>query len=748
MIIHLRDVDGTEVAEYNTIKDALQYEAEGLKKPILAWEDRTKVCCLDVDDVLLDTEQIVTLFNLIKPAPVAAWISHSGAGLHLIYEEVEPLKADELAGLAILWLRNKLVELNTFELLHHTFFPPGEIFTFEKVTDISSLASFMEDKVVDEILIEEWLSKHDMKIGGRYDHKCCVIDPTQPASRDPVIVYPEGIYCFACQGRTGKGFRYFSQLCGQVVPRDLTRMIQNKTHWEHAKYVMRELTELNDNINEVIYRASLVYKHGVNVRDCNVFYPRRNIIRIGRWWATEMGESYNNNINGLLASLPTCTFISDKGVIKTNKGTLTRLGQTTDITELGYPSLNVIRGCKVYGQFLKYNSKEYKIVLPNGILSKEDYTQYRPKYLPKQERDESWAWDVLEKPFPNLNRKAIKLLIAARGTAEGQIGLPSFIYISGPTSSAKTSSVLIAAAILGDVTTSVIWSNDMERVRQGILEGKEKGWYVTFNEICKQAKKNGVSFRQAMDDCLNLTPESVSHKLYVGPVPLGILPVCVWTDTEIPKEIRDSSQLARRIIHIHMPNKVDWKQALTDLGIFQIERLRVSGSDYAKACDIILSETIDEFFMYPQDLESIAQKLGFYTLEAEGSDETEDVLCKFFRTICDSPCTISGSDANRWSGRGWKIMQIGESTDLGDIWGSLCDTDSSKSSRRCSEANWPKIIGQPGPIEFECQHHGQKIVVRFIKRTTRKDYLVNEEIVKCQENGVTNKSTNGELIKE
>jgi hypothetical protein len=302
------------------------------------------------------------------------------------------------------------------------------------------------------------------------------------------------------------------------------------------------------------------------------------------------------------------------------------------------------------------------------------------------------------------------------------------IFISGPTSSAKTSSVLIAAAICGDTNHSVVWSSGSQRVRQALQEAKSAGSFVTFNEINKEGKAAGRSIVQAMQFILNLTPDSLSHKLYVGPVRLGHpLPVCVWTDTEMPESLAKDAQLARRLIHIYLGRRIEWTLPMRNRGLSKIGDLRFLDPAVSHACDIILSSVIDAHFRTTSTFEEIARSLGFAPLEDRPEAlEVRETQVEFFDAVCAAP-PISGPDASRWKGRGWKLIRQERDTTLNHLWEQLCDEGYS-SSERCNEQDWASLLGVDGPILFESRAHGLTVAVRFIRRLNRTVYEVNEEL--------------------
>jgi hypothetical protein len=154
----------------------------------------------------------------------------------------------------------------------------------------------------------------------------------------------------------------------------------------------------------------------------------------------------------------------------------------------------------------------------------------------------------------------------------------------------------------------------------------------------KRAKRGKISPTELMNFVLNLTKDSLSHKLYVGPVPLGRMPVCVFTDTVIPDELFRDAQISRRIVRIHMPGKVDWECTFKERGVMQPNELRIAHPEYADACNVIASSVIDEFFREPLTFFEIAEKLGFDTLaNSSTAGDGRELLSDFFKIVCNAP---------------------------------------------------------------------------------------------------------------
>lgn len=736
MLFTLTDIDATKTIQLNSFEEVLKHDVSEYQRASVKWDDITDCCALDIDHAP-DHVDLHVLTRLIQPVPKWAWVTRSNRGLRAIYHRDVNYDADEIAAMAIWYLSRKIPELKC-EFLHKTFHPMDSSVVankFQLVEDdfIQKLIGRHGKDQLNEEQINTFLEERGMQIGGRYPHSYCPFDPARHGERNPVHATDSGIYCYLCTGRGGShAFRSYVGLLGaEGPPSDFRRLVKSRTHWEHAKYILRELTQLSDNVNERLYSSSLAFTHGEGGRDAGIFTEQRNCIRVGDWWATENGEVYNKEIKSLLACLPSVRYTDEKGKTQTDEAGLTKLSQTVNTTELGYPSLDVIRGIRLYGHNLSYSERNYTLVTQIGILRKEENVNFRPQYRASSQSNECEAlrnaWGHLERVFPGINRNALYLCLSARGTAEGRIGLPSFIYLSGPSGSGKTSIIKIAAAMLGDFHTEHVWTNSVERVRQGVLHGKQNGMFVSFDEICKNARKAKVDFTVAMDDALNLTPDSTSHQMYIGPVRLGALPAIFWTDTDVPNELRDSVQLGRRIIHCRLSERMDWESSLYESGVDQIERLRIAGLEFAEACDTIISEVIDRFFTVKKDLKTIAKELGYSALIDEVTDETVETLKEFYLAVCQRPM-LEGSDAKRWRGEGWKLIELSVPGGIMDLWEALQDSDNPKTSRRCSEANWPVILRVSAPVEFELQSHGSKLAVRFVKRT-KEGQWINEKII-------------------
>jgi hypothetical protein len=587
-------------------------------------------------------------------------------------------------------------------------------------------------------VVQDWLHERGLFAGGRYQHDRCPICPDEPSHGDPVFIADHGIYCHHCAahgahvGGHRPGFVPYATLLNPGFSPVLHSLVRNRTHWAHAQIVLAAKYGFTGEIARHAYRAllKLEYNHDPTVH--RVFTAGKDLIRQpGRWTTVDGDATYKvQYLAHVLGALPACQFPDGQP----NPEKIDRFRQQTDLTELGYPPITLIRGCRIYSHHMDFDDpNRITTVAPNALLRPESMAAFRPRYVrPDQRMDLPDAWRVYERYFPGLVRNFLLLQIAAKGVSEGAVGLPPLILVTGPSGAAKSATVTLAAATCGDNSTEVIWSTNQERFRQAIKAGIDAGSFVSVHEILKDALRAGLTPVEALDPILTLTPTSTSHVLYVGPVALGRLPAFTLTDTYCPQEVRDDVQLARRLIYVRLPSRVDWETPLTTrAGGKGIEAFRTFGPEEAEAANAVLSHVIDTYFQHPMTLRAIAAHLGFTTLEdSQDFDDPRELLRRFFELVCNAPDRLNEADQRRWRGRGWKKIQRQDETELADLWRQLADGEGEEytRSRRCRETDWGGLLGHNGlPITFEVSHSSHATVAVRFRLGNHTSYRVNEE---------------------
>ena len=700
--------------------EALAMSALPVLEPLIYWEGTDQLCALDIDlhsipdhAKRFSEQDLSTRFAYLAPQPAYIWVTH-GRGLRLIYFAQGGYTADALAAVAAVRIQ-QLAPQVTVELKSQTRHPAypntvgGRCGPVEKriqTTECEVIKSWSEmNGSVSAEHIEHWLEERGYTIGERYEHDRCPVDPRTPSHGTPVLVSATGIMCFGChghgvsRGRNAPGWFPFESLLGDSSQSAVSTCVENFTHWEHAKFILGAHHKLSASVLRGAYAALLQARHGADPRIAAVFGSGSNLLRYHKRWGTLAGETYKDtNIAAILAKLPSCQFLDPiTNKPKVDEERVARMLQTMSLERYGYPHVHPVWGLPIYSQY-QQPRYPYEITIFKG-------PGQAPRYLTKSQRiSEEDAWLRLQNAFPGVNRAAIELLIAAKGCSEADGTWPPFIFIYGPTKSSKSTSVLLAAAIAGDSVHSVPCISDDQRIRAAISETKERGTYCVFNEAVKDSIRSRRGSKiEAMEFALGLTADSVSHKLYVGPVEMGYLPVLIWTDTEIPQELKQHAQLARRFIGVLMPQCVDWHSTMKETAIGKAEHLRCADRYYVEAADSILSNVIDRFFRTPATFEEIANQLGFTTL-AESEDavaQTAELL--HFHSLVQQAPMVNGQVA----------IDLTSSSALSQAWRDLADPPDHRSSRKISEVDWALLLKVPGHLRCNVSARRDKVFVRF-----------------------------------
>jgi DNA polymerase len=746
-----------------TLLDALQGALGVLDypqaEPVIEWDDTTTLAALDVDFHDSPLEQrpsprrLEALATLVRPGPALWWVTH-GRGLRLVYKALAGLTAAELAACAGLSVRS-LEPSATFEVLSHTRHPlyprgdrpaAGPVQLGAPTADLGELARWL-GRDADDHLVQEWLAGRGLQPGRRYDHSCCPADPGVESHGEPVFVGDEGIFCHKC-GANGltlgghkAGFFPWPALVGGGHSTKLRSAARHFCHWEHAQHILADDVGLVGEQARLCYSALLKAAHGADdPRVAEAMRRGAGLVRMDGYWATsDLSRPHaRDGLAERLGVLPAVKDLvppsgQDKGPrAVTNVERLAILRGVDDLAPYGYPCVEPVRGLQISGHWRDNTDPTVvrAVVLPS-YLRPERMTPFRPRYIPKNKRmGRAEAEAVLGASFPGIDHQYLRLLVAARGCAEGQVGQPPRVAVDGPSGAGKDATVAVAAALIGDGHQDVAWVPNVQEFHLALYRAGLSNGLVTSSEVIKLVKAKRGDLLAGLSALLTFQRGLSVRDLYVGWMRVRQVPAVVVTDTSFPRELHCDEQVGRRFVYVHLERKVDWQRSAR-LGI---ETWRTQRQEHAHAANAIVSALIDEFFAGETALvfEDIARELGFPLLNHGGDmglDPQADLLALF--EACCNPAAVE-APSSRWKGRGWRLVKRESKDPLSVAWQAVCDNlgDGFTASRRVKEADWAKVLGVPEVVECDLSPNGgSTLAVRFRCGDPRSPSLkVNEEI--------------------
>ena len=709
---------------------------------VMEWSDAKALCCLDVDyhGVQAPGRDWLTTLMLsrLHPRPIAWHFSRSG-GIHAFYIASDPLAADELAAVAALRYR-ALDGTAGLELKTVVRGPGAEVISIARDQDTGvGFAEWLGSPEYDESERANWLESEGMELDKRYEHERCPIAPCS-SHAEPVVVSEQGIYCHRCAstgmtlGCRRPGFVPWATILGAPSAGELGRMVRNLVHWGHAKWVLTQTYGFPEALAKKAYAAALKLYHNGKALSALVsrVFSRdtEDYARVGdAWMSIPTLYIYPNTIQPVLEKLPAAQFLVGDEV-KVNKAAVCDLAQFKDQTPRGYAGLELVHGVK-----LAEAGRRLTVTVPNPDLVRHDSRRVA-RYLPRGERmTEAEAWSEIEKIVPRIDRTLIKLLTCAFSIAqETRAGLLPILFVSGPSGAAKSATCKVAAGIYGSRCGEATFEADPTHYRASIREAAARSPVVILNEMLKEGARARLSTRQTLDMVLTLTPDSMSHALYRGPVPMGRLPAIVITEPVLPMTVRDETQLARRIRHHRVTGrKDDWPAAIQAAGVpsQDLTLIRATSETVAKACDSILSYVADAYLAFPRTWDAIAEDLGCATVEKdENFSDLTPWHKELFRLVCAEPA-LTGRDAKVYAHGYKKIIKEEHEKPLNVVYSMFADGYGSdwSSSRRLQEKAWESILGVDGPVFLDMRSSGSNVFIRFRVGPDKKPLAVNEQIV-------------------
>lgn len=694
---------------------------------IIYWDD-PRLCCLDVDvDAPIAPHDAAYIATQIRPRP-RWWHQSRNGGLHLYYEAAHGFDAPSLAAVAAVWIRQFDARYRV-ELKSVTRWPQS-LTTQEPSPDLGHLRAWLQSEA-ETVETQRWLEDNGLVVGQRYGHDRCPIEPTPTSGNDPVTVGDLGVYCHRCAGlgltlgSRKPGFVPYTRLAGVGLRSSLQSCVRHFTHWAQASLVVEASLSLCGDLAQTCYRVLLGVWHGADdPRIDRVFSACPDLVRRKGFWEYRDGTPLKvQHGKRELATLPALQ--DETGSVIGPR--LDRFCQMATLTEFGYDDVDVVHGHKVWGHWLDYPDRRLVQVVYRGDAAS------RPRYRDASDRlDEAAMWAVFDRYLPGLDRRYLTLLIAARGFAEQGSGMPPLVYAYGTSGAGKSQTVNVAAAVVGDRNTDVMWSHDNARFRQAIQDGTSRGSFCTVNELCKSARRVRMGMDLALEPVLTLTPESTSHQLYTGPVALGRVPVMVFTESYLDDKIAESDQLGRRIVAVQLSRGVSWD------GRGKPADFRTFGDDARHAADSLLSLIIDRYFLQERDWFGVAKEIGYDTIQVHAGENRDELKREFFRLCCDAP-DAPDMDQMRWGGRGWRKITRTAAEDernaFEHLYLQLCGGDFTTPINLFG-SDWPRLLGIDADIQFQARPvshvHRNGVGVRFYRRLSksRQDYLVNAEVTR------------------
>lgn len=726
----------TAVDPQSALQQALASEDYPGAEPVLQWDGLDRLCCLDVDyhAIPFESRPSVAQLNaraaMLQPRAVFFHTSH-GRGCKLYFVEREGFTARELAAVAaVAWLNQDarascdLVRISRHPAYARPGYPDcGPVVAQTPSVDLSAVAAWLQ-RSADPEAVEEWLENHGYHRGQKLEHDECPIAPGA-SHGTPVLIGDEGIYCHKCAS-TGAGlgrkpgFVPWCSIVGGAPPRAAS-MIKHATHWAHARLILRGDTKLPESVLEPAYVAAVKMEHGPDSDAARaVRFAGADMIRMaGRWVSPDGATTYAQNVTGMIGELPAVWYPGSREVNAARRDLFQNAG---DLSHYGYPPVSPVHGAAIWGKHLDYPDGRIAFATPASWCRNRN----APRYVEKADRMPlAEAWKLLEVPFPGLNRAYVQMLIAMKGLAEGGGAQAPFILATGPASSAKSATAHIAASICGDVASEPNFAASSERLLQAIGEGLDKGSFVVLNEVFKTAQREKLKPKTAIDPILTLTPSTVSHRMYIGPRPLGRLPALLLTDIDVPIGVRGDAQLGRRLVLVEQTARVEWHESVASCGFGEPAKVRLWSPEAAAACDAVLSHVTDTFFREPMTVKQIAAELGFKTLEESGGGvELREILRRFFFAVLDAP-NLSGNDAKRLPAAGWKKISRADTGELVELWDEISNGSSGEDwqqSRDASAEDWSNRLGcTAGPISLDIRGIKSDVYVRFRIGSCHKD---------------------------
>jgi hypothetical protein len=758
--MHQHAVNGTVCTDENLTEAfaaALGIENYEEPDPVIEWSGTEELAALDIDfhgEYKPERHRLEYYGSWVEPRPAYWWITH-GDGLRLIYFAARPFTAEELAAIAALWIKGK-ADPSGLEIKSETRHPAyvrsadgnrcGEVHRNEHYQpDWQEIRKAIFGKSGDWDLSEEeteqwisWLSHRGMEIGKRYDHTHCPIAPSSSShdQRNPVKVGDSGILCYVCRGKAGKGWRSAKQLLdidSDPTTQPVIETIKGRMHWEQARPIVVPGLGVPEPIAMQIYSAGLKMCHlpddasdehrdAIKKMAWNLINVRRPFVRVGVQWV--LSSDYctpvpDKALTKFLENHPAAKYWDGKEM-KIDQNKIAQLLLPESLEEIGVFAHTPIRGFDLAERARDVLQMEQQVF---GTTYEPIYPVLVPakppiKYIPKSEQDIKKAMSHLEKNFPGIPWQYALLIAGIIAVKQlGREHLPPVVFVSGPTDSAKTGTVLLIAMLFGQFVSVHQLPADKRQQLEAYKDGSDRCIIILFDEILKQ----GASIADIESFILNAHAGTRFHENHGRQVCVDNAGALILCDTGEPTELMRSHQVARRAGYVKLPERKGAKWENT-CGCRDLEEWRKASPENERTADTFVSWFYDTYCQEPDMLtfDAMLKAFGFTRMENSISrQETDEALRALFLTAHDNEaCRDHGGNALQQRSH-WLVvtsaqMATESKTPLAEALDNVgIRVDDKSTHQRLNEAQWRRITGL-GNLNFKLEVDSkQRIKLRF-----------------------------------
>jgi hypothetical protein len=311
---------------------------------------------------------------------------------------------------------------------------------------------------------------------------------------------------------------------------------------------------------------------------------------------------------------------------------------------------------------------------------------------------------TLSSILPGVNYPLLKTLVAGRACAEYSTGLVPMIFLTGVTGSAKTGHAELASGIAGDPIESVQSGDNDDRFFNSLFRAKQRSLMILLDEFFKRASRTKIKETQAIERLLDLTPAQTIYMIYQGGIPYGNHPFYILCDSELPNEVRQHAQVARRLFTYRLPRRVGWN--FNEIGIQSLRSIRTLGGDIVLACDSLISQIVDDYFRdCLPNFSNIARHIGCATLLEDDCGEREIV----YNNIRDFYALWQKVEDKRYA------VQVGAATPIANAFRALQEPAEydTENCRKLIENDLMTVLGTEAPVRCVMRRHGNHISIMF-----------------------------------